>query len=695
MRIVRHEAESSLVWGYSASSRIRIPPTDLIHAVQNDSIRHVFCVGAHGTIWSGDLLHKLVAENSLRKVSRFHIIIESSAQLPSKSIRFIQSGQLGLNRRISFDFPLYGTAIVYDRTVGQPGRFASLEQLARTLHSANQHLVRIIVPLNPETVSTIFDLWHRLVQGDVPFRFTLGDWRKSTPASRKILEEMLDNLAHHDSTPAADQYLYFSWRKAVSCGDMPSSPATVEVVGDEKLVRDKLENGSIALQPNAIDLKWWLSRFARAHKIVNVMKLARGGFELLDYRIRPTLQASSAAVPRAGHTPPKILFIGWYGTETAGDKAILGGLLDTISRKHPDFGGMVASLRPYYTQKTLLELGHSAHVEAVPYDRDLVRGRLPEVNMVVVAGGPLMDLVELADLLMVLKQARKRGIPIVIAGCGIGPVRWPIARGMIRLMLQMADRIVLRDEDSVEQAKSLLLNTRNIESGLDPSLAYLSALSIEGRLEVEQERPVLGLGVRAWQRKFARHIPREDFSKAAAQLPSIWAAACDHFIQATDGSALLIPMHTLHVGGDDRWIQAETAARSSRPDRIHCLTGSYSAKQVAERIAACDVILSMRYHSLLFATVMHVPTVILDYTGGGKVAAFANQAQLSAPIFDLMEITAEQLSDAILKTYTDRERIRGDLRNIAPELVKSSSRAATACVDTLDNSQFQLEQAQE
>ena len=51
----------------------------------------------------------------------------------------------------------------------------------------------------------------------------------------------------------------------------------------------------------------------------------------------------------------KITIIGWYGTETIGDRAILSGIFTFFKKAFGEFEVKLGSLYPFFTQRTLNE----------------------------------------------------------------------------------------------------------------------------------------------------------------------------------------------------------------------------------------------------------------------------------------------------------------------------------------------------
>ena len=143
--------------------------------------------------------------------------------------------------------------------------------------------------------------------------------------------------------------------------------------------------------------------FSRLHFVRTMRQLA----------IRPPTQQVSG-------TAPFILICGWYGTETLGDKAILGTIVSGLKAVYPTTPITVASLFPHITEVTRAKAPELGDVSILHIDEAIARAA--ECKMVVFGGGPLMAIDEILHMRALFRSAVEAGRPCVIAGCGVGPI---------------------------------------------------------------------------------------------------------------------------------------------------------------------------------------------------------------------------------------------------------------------------------
>ena len=153
----------------------------------------------------------------------------------------------------------------------------------------------------------------------------------------------------------------------------------------------------------------------------------------------------------------KVTIIGWYGTETIGDRAILAGIFSFFSKISPIVDFYLGSLYPFFTERTIKEDCHfwekitGKNVNITLFNskrrRELV-SYIKLSNLVVMGGGPLMDVDELYLIEYAFKKSKHLGKKTALLGCGIGPLfKFEYKMRLIEI-IKNSDLIILRDSQS-------------------------------------------------------------------------------------------------------------------------------------------------------------------------------------------------------------------------------------------------------
>lgn len=318
----------------------------------------------------------------------------------------------------------------------------------------------------------------------------------------------------------------------------------------------------------------------------------------------------------------RVLLVGWYGTETLGDVAILEGILRSYLKKNPRLEFILPSQYPEYSVLSLDETLRSLREEfdiqisIVRYEDKWVIQKNADCDLVAFAGGPLMDLDELHWMVLIFQNARSADRYCVVEGCGIGPVHRTESREAILALLRMAHQIRLRDRQSSDLAKKWgISKTMQIVS--DPSTIALSSWG-DAAMDV-LEPPYIVCCLREPTDEYLERVDKGTFrDRMAAFLSRLTEAFPTHKIH-------LCAMHHFAVGGDDR-IFARYLQNCLNNPLIRADMQPRTPREMMRLMRGAQSIVTMRFHSVIFASHSGRPFLALDYTNGGKVFAFMKES---------------------------------------------------------------------
>jgi polysaccharide pyruvyl transferase WcaK-like protein len=317
----------------------------------------------------------------------------------------------------------------------------------------------------------------------------------------------------------------------------------------------------------------------------------------------------------------RICIVGWYGTETLGDRAILDGIFRIFGELFGSYEVHLGSLWPLLTERTLLLDGdiyrsNTPGLKLTLFDarnkKELV-DHVRECGYCVMGGGPIMDINELAIVEFAFRTAKKHGRKTILFGCGLGPLKKSANVRITDKLFSCSDIIIFRDTNAIETASSLYGGRFDgkIYALCDPALVSLGAY-----LEKNPERPksgsILTVNFRAFPPEYGKYpVTEKDFCSLLCRAASVYE------------KILLTPMHTFFIGGDDRYFLTKIA-REVDKSNIHVqqkplnLHETYS---IFREAAAC---IGMRYHSVVFQTLLNGNNYIFDYTDSrtGKIISF-------------------------------------------------------------------------
>lgn len=322
----------------------------------------------------------------------------------------------------------------------------------------------------------------------------------------------------------------------------------------------------------------------------------------------------------------QVFITGWYGTETVGDKAILAQIIDEIYEKYgTTISIVVSSIFPIITKRTLVELGRENIKTIAVYSQDFV-AYAKGSDMVVMGGGPLMGLEELALPLISFKIAKSLKNKTVVWGCGIGPFTKEIHENTVKEILNLADEIKLRDQKSINIATEWLDKDIEIELSGDPARKYIDKkyTAVE---PARTDKRILTCYLREWTHQYSNNLSQEDFLKTKHDFElGVVAFVKQKAIEMQADEILFDHMHNFVIGIDDRDYSRHLIKNYFKDFQIPV---TYNKKlstidSVCENMKQSAFNICMRFHSVVFAHTLKTNFMALDYTNGGKIKSFLN-----------------------------------------------------------------------
>ena len=329
-----------------------------------------------------------------------------------------------------------------------------------------------------------------------------------------------------------------------------------------------------------------------------------------------------------GKKRDEIIICGAYGRGNAGDDAILLAILTELRAIDPDLTFRVLSRNPAETRLTY-------RVNAF-YIFSFWRAlyHFSRAKIFVNGGGSLMqDVTSYRSLwfyLWTLAAAKKHGCPVVMYGCGIGPINNSgNRRRTARVINRYVDAITLRDPDSLKELAQLGIDQPEISLSADTTviLPAASAEVVDGILNdcgVPPDGSYIGFILRPW---FHYEEKVRDI-----------AAAADYAYKTYGLTPLFIPIEPRLD------VPASLQVTRHMTSPYYMVRKGYSASETIGILSRLKVAVSMRLHGLIFSSGQAVPSVGIVYDQ--KVSSFLDY--IGQDLYeDLADLTAGRLIEMI------------------------------------------------
>jgi polysaccharide pyruvyl transferase WcaK-like protein len=333
----------------------------------------------------------------------------------------------------------------------------------------------------------------------------------------------------------------------------------------------------------------------------------------------------------------KITIIGWYGTETIGDRGILAGLISIFSQTYDDFEIKLGSLYPFFSERTIFEdqsiyeelTGKKITLEIFNVKNYIdLNKSIKDSELVVMGGGPLMDLSELFMVEYAFSLAKKNRIKTAVLGCGVGPLFQKKFKKSVLNIIKKSDLVILRDNQSkinltnIAKEFQKVLKETNIHVSTDPAVEC--CVKYRKNSEILQRNDIL-----ASQKNYIavnlRSFP-VDYSES--DLGDLVNNQLIIFIKKlaekySDREIRLIPMSYFHLGCDDREFLNQIIFKEKLPN-VTVQNKPLTLKNTMKIFQNSYFNIGMRFHSVVFQTILSGNNYILDYTEPrkGKIYGF-------------------------------------------------------------------------
>lgn len=372
----------------------------------------------------------------------------------------------------------------------------------------------------------------------------------------------------------------------------------------------------------------------------------------------------------------KIIICGWYGTETLGDKAIIAGIIDSLQSIFGtnELSISVASLYPYISKMTKSQMVEFNDVDIVNL-KDAVT-HIAEYDYLLFGGGPMMAINDLAPMQVLFEKAKKANVTTIASGVGVGPLGKEWLNQSIKKILQNSDIRIYRDQKSLELAKNLGIDTTSDTVAEDPALTWLKKFQSTDvfKKSSDKKEKVLLLGLRDFPYKdYAKELNEIEALEVKNNYEASVIEALEKLVTSDSTWKIIpLPMCTNHFGDDDRWFYRQLF-RGNEVLKSHLdyslLGRELPPADYIEAFQKADILLGMRFHSVVFGLGLGTKTVAIDYTmGRGKVKSLSDRFGIQA--ISMLNMNSQIIIDAINDAYTGKT---SQAKNICDGLLFESS----------------------
>ncbi len=351
---------------------------------------------------------------------------------------------------------------------------------------------------------------------------------------------------------------------------------------------------------------------------------------------------------------------GYYGFDNAGDESLLYAIVQNLREQKDDVRLLVLSKEPEKTEKTYA-------VRAINrYNFFEIRKAFQQSHLLIFGGGSLIqDVTSTKSLwyyLAVVKQALRFSVPVMFYANGIGPIEKEKNQKKVLKVLNKVDKISLREPNSYYELKRMGVDMSRVVVTADPALTICGisrdeATDLLAEENIPKDARLLGISIRDW--KLCK--------------PSYWNQLARGITQICR-QYNLVPVWIPLKYPDDILISQIVAEKVELPGYV--LTKHYDAREIVGIVGNCELMISMRLHSMIYAASSGVPAIGLSYDP--KVSGVAKYIGVNSTL-RLENLNDENLASMARDILRDKESIQNALyekRQVLQEKAKENAHIA-------------------
>jgi polysaccharide pyruvyl transferase CsaB len=367
----------------------------------------------------------------------------------------------------------------------------------------------------------------------------------------------------------------------------------------------------------------------------------------------------------------KTIFIaGYYGFGNAGDEAILASMLKDFRELSVQSDVIVVSGNPKQTEQ-------SHGVKAVPWtDISKIALAIQDCDVVLIGGGGIFHDYWGVDESTIL-TSEHIGIsfyssialfasiydkPLMLYAVGVGPLTDEAGKRQVRAIIEQADLVTVRDEESRLEVLDLGVVQNHLYRTADPAFRF-SVNSIEAD-DGRTQGLLLGVALRNWD----VGVTPEEWELQVANGIDLFLdahpAASVIFIPFQDGKDKLLDDYGCSL-------RVQKKLRNKKSAKILKVSSTLEEKVIA--LNRCNLVIGMRLHALILAARRGIPVVGLIYDP--KLKRLMNEIGLAAYVMRMDEANDSSLLQLLEKALKQRELISKNIVAVSNEMAKRATQS--------------------
>lgn len=359
----------------------------------------------------------------------------------------------------------------------------------------------------------------------------------------------------------------------------------------------------------------------------------------------------------------RVLISGYLGFGNCGDESILMAITSNLQQLDPHIQLTAFSNNPKNTSEN-----YGIEALSAFHPIQILKG-IYKTDVLLSGGGTLLqDETSTRSLLYylgIIKLAKIMGKKVMLYSNGVGPLRKPYNRKLVKKIINEVDLITVREELSKKELDRLEITKPPTYVTADPvftlqGILKEKALDLLQKEGIPIDRPLVGISVRDWKNSHL-FIPQ-------------MAKICDQIIEDHQARIVFIPMQYPHD------LSASKEVQKVMKNESYLLKDQYDSKELLGIVGTMKLILSMRLHTLIFAGIENVP--MLGFAYDPKVDYYLHVLQMPSA-GNIFKLDIQKSKEQIDTLFQNHEHEVMKLKKISKKLVVEANKNDTLLLELL------------
>ena len=272
--------------------------------------------------------------------------------------------------------------------------------------------------------------------------------------------------------------------------------------------------------------------------------------------------------------------------------------------------------------------------------------------------------------------AKEFGKKIYYSSLTIEPPKGLLSKILTRFVLNNSDFITLREPHSMKTLESLDVKIPKLLTADYSFLIKGGSVNKDNSLLIKEgiskdKKIKIGISLSSWKPSFSYRLHNNTTYDANILFLDSFCESLQQLLEKLDSVIIFFPIGYYQKSNDMRLAQfIKSRIKNPLSEKIFVLSENYSPEELKLMIGEMDVFIGTRYHGVVFATSMLVPTISISFLQ--KIRGYMEMIGMKEWHIEYPQFSTSVLVNTTMKCLEQRDELIKILKKQLPELEKKA-----------------------